>query len=150
MRMKLSVAACLIALATAALAHQGASGVVKKRMELMKETAQHMKSIAGMVSGKSELDTGSLTASAQTIAAHAGDIPDLFPEGSLHDPSEALPKIWEEWEDFTMLANDLSERAEQLAAVADDGASAADLQAAFGKVGETCKSCHTDFRLKKQ
>jgi len=63
------------------VAHQGASGVVKQRMELMKHIAAATKTIADMIKGAAPLDLDKAAAAADVIAGHARDIPAMFPEG---------------------------------------------------------------------
>ncbi|MCB1471886.1 MAG: cytochrome c [Rhodobiaceae bacterium] len=140
----------LAVISTAALAHQGATGVVKQRMEAMKDTASQMKTIAGMVKGESALDAEVVASSATIISRHAEEIPGLFPEGSIRKPSEALPEIWTNWDDFTSRAQRLAGRARNLAEIAGSNAEAGALAATFAAMGETCKNCHTRYRVKKQ
>ena len=83
-----------VAICGASLAHDDATGIVKKRMDAMSDIGDQMKTIASMLKGEKQFDAGSLAASATTIADHARKIPHLFPEGSLKKPSEALPAVW--------------------------------------------------------
>ena len=90
------------------LAHEGATGVVKERMEAMKAIGAAMKRIAAMMRGLQDYDAVAVADAARTIEAHGGDaMTDLFPQGSAHDPSEARPVIWEDWDRFKALAQDL-------------------------------------------
>ena len=85
----------LLALATSyALAHEGATGVVKERMDLMKGQAKQMKLIGEMAKGKKKFDAAKAAAAAHDLGATAKKIPDLFPEGSNKHPSEALDAVW--------------------------------------------------------
>ena len=54
-------------------AHSGATGVVKERMEAMKEMGESIKAIAQMVTGKSTLVADGVKAGARLIAGHAGE-----------------------------------------------------------------------------
>ncbi|MEO4043667.1 cytochrome c [Hoeflea sp. CAU 1731] len=131
---------------TGAFAHSGASGVVLERMEMMKDISDQMKIIVTMIRGEEEYDAAKAQAAAQAIAAHAQELTEKFPEGSIGHPSEALPAIWENWDDFV-------EQTEQLHATAialSDQAASADgadgLREEIAAVGQTCSSCHQDFR----
>lgn len=141
--------------AAGALAHGGATGIVKQRMDAMETLGTAMKSIGQMLRGKAEFDAGAIREAAGKIEAHAGtEMTELFPEDSLKGPSEASPMIWQDWAGFEIKANDLAEEAGKLAAVAAaDGASTSEgkqaIAAAFGEVGGTCKACHETYRVKK-
>ena len=118
-------------------AHKGATGMVAERMEAMKSLGDAMKSLGAMYRGRAPYDAASRTTA-------------LFPPGSLHHPSEAQPEIWEEWERFGELTEDLriSDSAFAAAAGADTGSSEAPSQsrAASARLGRACSTCHTEFR----
>ena len=133
---------------TAILAHSGAMGVVKERMELMKGIGDNTKAIARMVTGKTAYDAAAVRERARIIADHAGDrIETVFPEGSIQAPSEAKAEIWQNWDEFIGIADELQATAIALSVSADKGQETARM--AFGKMAATCKGCHTDFRAKK-
>jgi len=139
---KFLVFAVLFAIPTQALAHSGATGIVKKRMEVMKDVGAVMKELGAMVKGDVGSDASTVARRAGDLSAHAVDMPGLFPEGSMHGPSEALPQIWEDFEGFSQIASDLESAAANLSAVTDATA----LPAALGAAGKTCKACHSDYR----
>ncbi|WP_420408606.1 c-type cytochrome [Hoeflea sp.] len=136
-------------IASAAFAHSGATGIVKQRMDKMGEVASQMKVIARMLNGQLEFDPAVLEASAAEIADHASGFEPLFPEDSVSPPSEARPRIWTRWDEFLDHFGRMEARAvtlaDQVASVEDPS----DLKGAFGRLAETCKSCHQDFRQKK-
>ena len=138
----------LAACATLALAHEGATGVVKERMDLMDRQKDDMKIIGDMAKGNTPFDASKAAEAARDIGVTAKKIHELFPEGSLDKESEALPAIWKEWDRFTRNAEDLDRVANELAAALDDGN--ADWTGAFKKVSDACKACHQDFRAKKE
>lgn len=89
-------------------AHEGATGVVKERMEAMKAIGAATKRIAAMMRGQQDYDAATVAEAAGTIGAHGGDaMTALFPKGSMHEPSQARPVIWEDWDRFRALARDL-------------------------------------------
>lgn len=134
------------------LAHQGATGVVKQRMDAMEVMAKSMKTVGGMLKGESGYDARKAAASAQAIGARSGTaMTKLFPKGSLHPPTEAKPEIWQDWSAFEQAARELGAAAEDLEAAAIAGKDMPEpMRAAFRRLGETCASCHEKFRLKKQ
>nr|WP_274609897.1 cytochrome c [Rhodobium orientis] len=106
----------------AAFAHGGASGIVKQRMDAMKEMGDAVKATSAMFKGEAEYDAETVRKTARTINAHSGAaLIKLFPEGTDHAPSEALPKIWNDRERFEDLANRLEVLSEGLAEAADNG-----------------------------
>lgn len=137
----------LIAVAGAAIAHQGASGVVKERMEAMKDMAGRMKVIAGMIGGERGFDAQAVASAAEQVAFKARQLDKQFPEGSDHPPSEARPEIWSDWDRFSELASELESKASRLGVAAGTATAAADIDVPFRAVAATCKGCHQRFRL---
>lgn len=106
----------------AALAHSGATGVMKERMDAMGEMGDEMKRLAPMMRGQTEYDPDVVRNAADTMIGHAGaQMTELFPEGSNGEPSEALDTIWEDWEEFAALAEALRTTAEGMKLAADNG-----------------------------
>lgn len=134
---------------SAAFAHDGATGVVKERMDLMKIIGKNTKAIAPIATGAADLDLNIVANSANAIAAAAQQAAHKFPEGSLSEHSEAKPNIWTDWNKFSGLIKTLANDARALENIAKSGDEAA-LLPAFGKMTENCKSCHTEFRQKKK
>lgn len=131
------------------LAHDGATGMVMQRMEAMKEISQSMKAIGAMVKGEKEFNAAEVEAAALVIAGHGKHIGHMFPEGSLDKPTEALPVIWTRWDDFTRIGKEMETSALALAEASKSASTAQDIVQHLGAVGQTCKSCHQDFRLAK-
>ena len=140
-------AVCLVA-ATMALAHSGAQGIVKQRMDSMDAMGKAMKTVGEMLKGTAQFDATAIVEAMRSVSVHADEIPGMFPEGSLSDPSEAREEIWSNWDRFTTLAEGLSTTAARLADIAKDGDRKA-VAGAFNAVGKTCSGCHEGFRLKK-
>ena len=134
----------------AALAHKGATGIVKERMDAMKAVAGATKTIAQMIKGETEFDTASAAAAAAIIEGHARKMPELFPENSTDHPSEALPAIWLDWDEFTEIADRLADGAAELGSAATSADDASALRAPFGIAAATCSACHEKFRLPQQ
>lgn len=118
--MSLTIAIGLSAgLGLVASAHEGASGVVGERMRAMEAVGDAMKVISGMFRGQTDYDVQAVREAADVIAGHGGEhLTRLFPDGSLDDPTEALPTIWQDWDRFESLAVDLSAYAGALSAAA--------------------------------
>jgi len=131
----------------AAIAHEGASGVVEKRMDGMKAIGQQIKIMVPMMKGALPYDPAKVAESAGIIEEHAGEnFTNLFPEGSDEKPSEALADIWTDWSKFSDLATELQNSATALKTVAASNGSEDEFKGALGTMMRTCKSCHNSFR----
>jgi cytochrome c556 len=73
----------------------------------------------------------------------------MFPEGSTEKPSEALPAIWQDWDEFVAISEQMKTDAKQLSEIAGAASSADAIKAQFAAVGKSCGSCHEKFRLKQ-
>ena len=124
------------------LAHTGATGIVKERMELMKSVGAAMKTLAKMFKGEEPYDADAVRKAATQIQGHGGEtMTKLFPEGSLDKPTEALPTIWEDWERFELLAAQLVDYSGALAKAANNpqGAGGAGMMGRGGGMrGQAC------------
>ncbi len=146
--MRIQGAAVTIALSVGiAVAHTGATGIVKERMDGMGELASAMKRLSAIVKSGGG-DAIELRALGETIMVHSGAaMLERFPEGSLPDVSEASPAIWTDWQKFSEISMDLHSAASELMSAA--GTPKMDLPAIVQEIGATCGACHKDFRIKK-
>lgn len=148
---------------------------VQERIALMKDIGKSMKILSDSFKGKIAYDPAAVREAAAAIEVRSGiKITKLFPEGSAVGKSAALPAIWENWEDFAKLADDLGFYAQGLVNSAGNpratpeastndtlgGQAAAPQQlttdpaalaamspdVVFQAMGKTCGTCHTDFR----
>ena len=146
---KLPIAAAVAIVSGIAFAHTGADGVVKDRMDMMGEIARSMKTIGKMIKGEIDYDAEAAKAAALEIYGHMSHMPEMFPEGSTEPPTEALPVIWQEWDEFVVISDKLKTDAKKLAELAASASNASELIPQFSEVGKSCASCHEKFRLKK-
>ncbi|WP_425053806.1 c-type cytochrome [Psychromarinibacter sp. S121] len=115
-------AALAIGVASAALAHTGATGIVKERMVAMSAMGDAVKAIAPMMSGEAAYDAEVVREAAELIGSHAGSaMTELFPENNENAASYVKDAIWEDWDTFTELAERLHTYSEGLALAADNG-----------------------------
>jgi cytochrome c556 len=128
------------------LAHEGATGVVKERMDAMEEMGRAVKRIA--VRLKSKRNFPAIRQDAQAIRAAAEKIPSLFPRGSGGGHSDTTAAVWERWPEFVAAAALLAREAEKLDAVVQSGAEP-DIAAQFRAVMRWCSDCHDAFRSKQ-
>ena len=120
------IAALSSSIAVSALAHGGATGIVKDRMDAMMAMGKAVKSVAPMMRREIDYDAEAVKSAAKVFAEHSGEaMTQLFPEGSGGGASEATPEVWTKWAEFEHLAAQLGEFAEGLALAADNGMGAA-------------------------
>lgn len=116
-----AVLAATVLLPVVAIAHGGATGIVKERMDLMKAMGDDMTLISDMIHGKKAYDAVAVREAAEAIASRGGNkIVSGFPEGTGHPPSEALPSVWQQPDRFRLLAEDVTTYATALAEAADN------------------------------
>lgn len=90
-------------------------------------------------------DNGQLVSHAEALANSAGELENVFQEGSDVGESEALPAIWEKPDEFAAAINKLVEATAVLEEAAASGEQEA-IGAAFREVGMSCRGCHDNFR----
>lgn len=118
--------------------------VIKYRQAVYSSIGGQMTAMGSVLQGKVP-HTGDLPTLAYGLSSLAGLIPHLFPEGSGEGKTNALPLIWEEFDDFQQRLENMQIAAEALAEVAANQ----DMQAfaqAFQNLGRACKSCHDKFK----
>ena len=128
---------------TLSLAHSGATGIVKERMDMFKKNQGNLKAIKSHIGSE---DYESIVNLADEIRDWAEKMPDYFPEGSNEKPSEASPAIWTDFDGFKNAAMKNETAAKQLiaAAKAEDQKAVVD---GFKAVAASCKSCHQSYKL---
>ena len=144
MRQGLLVFGATLAIATVALAHTGVKNpTVLARMHTMLLIGDATKVLGEMAKGTTPFDAAKAEEALASIAAKAADVPALFKAQEDDPKSEALPAIWEDYEDFSAKAKALeiaaSEAAGSLTSVQEVGA-------ALQSIGQTCKGCHSQYR----
>ena len=138
----------LAIVSSAVFAHDGATGVIKERMESMKGMGSAMKQIKAMINGRADYKAARVKELARSIAEHSGvALNRVFPRGSNAEPSHAKPEIWEDWQAFTDLGAAMEKHAVRLAG---NAATASKAKVAYRKLSKTCKSCHRKFRAKRK
>ena len=105
----------LAAPTTLALAHSGATGIIKERMDMFKKNQNNLKAIKSHI--RSE-NYESIVKLADEIRDWAVKMPEYFPEGSKEKPSEASPAIWTDPDGFKNAAMKNETAAKQLIAAA--------------------------------
>lgn len=123
-------------------AHDGATGIVKQRMDKFSESKQQLKQIQAAL-GAQDFET--IVTAAASIRDWAREMPDYFPAGSGGAPSKASPRIWESFDGFRDAAKAHETAAAELILAAQSGQQD-DTINAFKQLAQTCSSCHKAFR----
>jgi cytochrome c556 len=125
------------------------AGPIRDRHVMMEEIGDAAEDMNNAFNVGSEgFDTSIIQRAGTTIAMDAHRIPGLFPKGSTDPNSRALPKIWENWDEFVKLAKQLEDQANSLSNAAGDEDDE-DLKGKVKRMFDTCKSCHDQFRKPK-
>lgn len=132
-----------ISLAPPLLAHSDVKNpVVIERMKTMEAIQGGMKTLGDMAKGKTPFDAEKATAAAAVMAENGKLVPEKFKANEMDPASEALPAIWDNFDDFVRKSEDLVTVAASVGTISDEAA----LGAALGQIGGTCKACHRDYR----
>ena len=121
------------------------SDVIEKRQAAMKNNSADVKAIKAAVESK---DYATIETKAKDIMGTAEKIPSLFPKGSTKGKTKAKAEIWENHDDFVKHAKTLGKSAGELAAAAK-AKNDAEVGVKVKALGETCTSCHKQFRAEK-
>ena len=126
----------------AVLAHEGAIGIVKERMDKFKASEKATKRIKQALSRG---DTAVVMAEAEFLVSWASEMDSYFPENSNQSPSEAKDEIWLQWDDFIGAIQSFENASTALidAAATEDPRA---MDGAFSDMTKSCKSCHQLFR----
>lgn len=132
----------VLVVSAAALAHDGASGIVKERMDRFSDSKDSAKAIRGALKSG---DFAGVETHARSLNAWAMELTTYFPEGSNPSPSEALDSVWTDWAGFSAKAGDYEMATARLISVSqtkDADATASALK----QVMRSCKGCHDDYK----
>ena len=129
-------------LASTAVAHSGATGIVKERMDGFKAAKKSMKTLKSAVRSA---DFATIAGEAETLNLWFSQLDNYFPEGSNPKPSEALDLIWEEYDRFSSLGRDSTNATTALLRAANEGDDVL-AREAFSELAASCKACHDDYR----
>lgn len=125
-----------------AQAHQGATGVVKDRMDRFKASKESVKQIKKALKTK---DWNAIQKEANALQQWALEMSNFFPEGSNGKPSEAKDNIWSDWEGFLRSVGSYQEGTEELVKASSKQSLEA-TATAFKATLKSCKACHNEFK----
>ena len=127
---------------TPLLAHEGAKGIVKERMDKFKMSKKMMQTIHKSIQNE---DFVTIEKSATTLHKWSKEMIKYFPEGSDGAPSEASANIWLDPDGFKKAVNNFELASLQLInnSKEKDFDKTVD---SFRSLAGTCKGCHQKFR----
>jgi len=120
---------------------------VKARQSVMRLYAHNLGALGAMAKGEVEYDAEAAKTAAANLAAVNSLKMAVWLPGTDSDSMEgtnALPAIWENLDDFMAKGGALKAAVADLQGAA--GTDLASLQAAVGKVGMACGSCHKSYQ----
>jgi len=127
-----------------ALAHSGVKDKnVKERMMLMKEMAGNTKLIGQMLKKQIPFEANEVKLALEKLSSLYLQTPTVFEVNATDPKSEAKQNIWDEFDEFTKLSNDLAKSTSELAMSVED---IDDLRPTLMKISEGCKACHSKYR----
>ena len=123
-----------------------AGSPVEDRQAIMKHVGQTMKEATAFTSAATPYDAAKVKGLMDGLAADAKKLKSLYPASSASDPKTAAdPKVFANKADFDKRLAEMG----TLAAAAGKAKDTDSFKAAFKPVGDTCKSCHDIYRMKK-
>jgi cytochrome c556 len=143
-----AIAATTIAVATTSIADEKKSPeemAIDYRQAAFTMIRFHFDPMSAMVKGDKEFNAEEFSQNAEAVAALSKFPMHGFIAGSYTDETEAKAKIEENMDDFKKKAETFVVEAAALADVAKGGDMAA-IKPQFGKVGESCKACHKEYK----
>ena len=133
-----------IAASSIAFAHTGVKDQnVKERMMLMKAMADNTKLIGQMLKKQTPFELNEVKLALEQLSSLSLQTPTVFVVNATDPKSEAKQNIWDEFDEFTKLSNDLAQSTSELAMLIQD---IDDLRPTLMKVSEGCKACHSKYR----
>ncbi len=124
---------------------------IKARHKLMADSVFAAKQAGGMVKGATPYDAGKAELAMRLISAAAFNMDKYFPKASIPkkgSKSEASPKIWKNMADFLSEIEKFKTSSNAAIKLAGQGEDA--FKGGFMGVMKSCKSCHENYRIKKQ
>jgi cytochrome c556 len=119
---------------------------VKARQDMMKNYGDSMKVMGGMVKAPDTFDAAVFQEQAAFLAEDAKNPWSHFEDAEA--VGNATEAVWSNTDGFRMEAENFQQVTAELNNAAQTATDVDGIKPAFGAVGKSCKSCHTDFQVK--
>lgn len=141
-----TVLACVGLSTTVASAEEADEKAVEYRQAVLRVVGVNMRPMVFMARGMADYNADEVALRATRI----NQMSQMMEEAFTRDTSgvdglttDALDKIWANWDDF---GGKLATLQEASLALSDAPADLAGFKAAFGKLGQACKGCHDNYK----
>ncbi len=140
-----AVAAGMLASLPAAAQFAKPEDAIKYRKAAFTVMASHFSRIGAMVNGKAPFDAKAAADHAQIVTMMSHLPYTAFIAGTDKGDTKAKAEIWAESDKFRAAASKMTDEVVKLNTAAKSG-NLDQIKAAFGPVGQSCKSCHDQYR----
>lgn len=146
-RFALAVLACstMLAALPAAAQFQKPEDAIKYRQAAFTVMGSHFGRLGAMVQGKVPFDAKVAQENADLVATMSMLPFKAFGPGTDLGETDAKPEIWAQTDKFQAAAKTMQDNAAKLNTAAKTG-DLAQIKAAFGVTGKSCKACHDNYR----
>jgi len=110
---------------------------------LMKAMADNTKLIGQMLKKQTPFELNEVKMALKQLSSLSLQTPKVFEVNATDPNSEAKQNIWDEFDEFTRLSNELAKSTSELAILVED---IDDLRPTLMTVSEGCKACHSKYR----
>lgn len=143
------IIAATLASATVVAQHafNDADKAVEYRQKALSVMQNNFAYMGDMIKGDMPFDLAIFTERAETVAKLAS-VPwvGFSQEGAMPgNNTDALPAIWDNWDDFQERATQLQANADKLASAANSG-DRGQIRDAFMQTADSCKGCHDQYK----
>ncbi len=121
---------------------------IKARQDIMKNYGDAMKSVGDMVKAPDTFDIAVVKEQAAFLAAESASPWQHF--GNKESLGESTEAVWSNPDEFLAESENFQKVTAEFNVAAQAATSAEDIKPTFGEVGASCKSCHTDFKMKDE
>lgn len=124
-----------------------ANSAIQFRQALLQLVRSNVGALGGMAKGAIPMDRAKIEKNASRIEQLSLMMSDYFvlDTRGFNVPTDALDKVWESHDDFESKIVNLTKAAANLKAAAQSGEDS-ELKPAIGKIFNSCKSCHDDYK----
>jgi cytochrome c556 len=144
MTRQLATLALICLFAVPAWAQPDPEDVVAYRQSIYQVIKWNYGELRAMLGGEQAYDATKAARAADFIASAAPMLSTAYIEGSITSDSAALPKIWEDWQEFSDLLARFQSEAKTLGEV--DASDQVAMAEQIKNTGGVCKQCHDTYK----